>query len=56
MLLTACFWMSFIIVILLKFLIKEILYIELDLLSLWLLTIGLTTNIYGYFLHRKNWG
>ncbi|EAZ88277.1 hypothetical protein [Crocosphaera chwakensis] len=56
MLPVACFWMSFVIVTLSRFAIKEILGIEIDPLYGWLMIIGLTSSFNYYFQHRKKWG
>ncbi len=52
----ACFWMSFVIVTLGRFAIKEIVGIEIEPLYGWVAIIGLTSAFLFYFKHRYNWG
>ena len=56
MLLIACFWMSFVMVNFGKFAVQEILGIEIDPLSGWIMIAGLTSAFFFYFQHRRNWG
>ncbi len=56
MLLITCFWMSFVIVTVVRFAIEKILGIEIDTLYGWLMIAGLSSSLFFYFQHRRNWG
>ncbi|MGK7958583.1 MAG: hypothetical protein AB4063_25485 [Crocosphaera sp.] len=52
----ACFWMSFVIITLGRFGLKEIFGIEIDSFYGWLAITGLTSAFFFYFQHRRDWG
>ncbi len=56
MVLIAGFFMSFVIVTLGRFAIKEIVGIEIEPLYGWLAITGLSSAFLFYYQHRRNWG